>query len=69
MEAYGACASLNLSLQRPIDEGCDVFLPHSIENFASALLVALASNYLLQFIYYKVLLYIVFGKRTGTPVI
>lgn len=64
MDPYSACISLNLSLNKAINQVCDVFAVHPKINFMSALFAALASNYIMQLIYYKIFIYIVFGKKT-----
>jgi hypothetical protein len=71
LSAYGSCLELNLAANRMMqestnrspfsDKDCDVFLPHSLENFVVALVATVLCSYLLQTLYYVVTLFVVFG--------
>jgi hypothetical protein len=63
LDSLNTCMNINIMWDRPIDQGCDVFVVHRKINFLIALLATIVSFYLLQFIYYKILIYIVFGNK------
>ena len=54
---------LSFNAQSEIKTDCDVFEVHSGFNFLLGLLSAIAINYLLQLLYYKVILYIFLGNK------
>jgi hypothetical protein len=47
-----------------MDSNCAVFKPDTGSNFVLAIIGTLILSYIFQLIYYKVLLYIIFGKNS-----
>jgi hypothetical protein len=65
MRSYAACLRLNISMEKEMTAGCDAYLPHRWWNMTFAVLVSLVSSYLLQIVYYKVILYVASGRETS----
>lgn len=62
-KGYEACVYLSSYSEGSFDGCSEIYKIHSGYNFLMALVVALVASYLIQIIYYKVILYIIFGKK------
>jgi len=67
LQGYSSCFQLYLAMAKDsiAEQSCSAFLPHSGENFLGALFISVLLWYLLQILYYKVFLYIVFGNQNN----
>ena len=63
LQDYRSCLELANLAEKPSDN-CVVFPPHAGANFVIGVIAALVSSYLLQLIYYRVVLYVIFGGNT-----
>jgi hypothetical protein len=63
MDSYARCVHSNVNLGLSMNQGCDVFVVQPALNFSGGLLASMVSFYLLQLIYYKIFVNIVFRNK------